>query len=65
MRLRALRRSRELTLADVARRVGVTTSTVCDYERGRRKPSFNVAIDLETLFGTPVKELFEYVEVPA
>lgn len=62
-RLRQLRRSRELTQAELGRRVGLATATICSIEKGHADPSFEKAIDIAAVFGLPVEEVFEYVEV--
>ncbi len=41
--LRARRRARNLTLAALARLLGVSAATVCLWERGTRKPSADSA----------------------
>lgn len=65
MRLRMLRRQREMTQGQLATRVGVRIATICEIERGRQTPSLDTAKELSAVFGIPVEQLFEYVEVPA
>lgn len=64
LKLRAIRRARELTQAEVARRVGVATPTLCDIENAKKRPSLNTALALQTEFGLPIQDLLSYVEVP-
>lgn len=54
-----------MTQTELGERVGLTTSAISDIESGRTKPSFDSAIALAQVFGRPVEEVFEYVEVPA
>lgn len=65
LRLRALRREREMSQTDLGRRVGLRTASICDIEKGRQQPSLKTARDLAAVFGVPVEQLFDYVEVPA
>ena len=54
-----------MTQGALAARIGVRTATICDIEKGRRRPSFDTAKDIAAVFDVPVEHLFEYVEVPA
>lgn len=65
LRLRQLRRGREMTQAELAQRVGLATPTISSIEKGAIKPSLDKAIAIAAVFGRPVEEVFEYVEVPA
>lgn len=40
-------------------------ATVCRIELGQQEPSLTQARNLAGVFGVPVEQLFEYVEVPA
>ncbi len=42
----------------VAQKCGVSMQTVCDWEKNRRKPSYDVLVKLENLFGLTHRELF-------
>ena len=42
----------------VAQKCGVSPQAVCDWENNRRKPSYNVLVKLEDLFGMSHRELF-------
>ena len=55
--LRSLRIQRDLTLNDVAQKVGLTKSGYGNIETGRRWPSGKVIIRLEKFFGIPASEL--------
>jgi len=63
LRLRQLRRLREMTQAELAKRSGLTKAAVCDIERGRRGPSLKTAKALAAVFREPVETLFEHVEI--
>ena len=56
-RLRQLRTNKHLTQAQVAKRVGVTSSMVSSYETDIRLPSYDVMIRLADLFGVTVDYL--------
>ena len=59
-RLVLARKRRGLTAADVARAVGVSASSVGDYERGRRRPVAGTTAALARALGFPV----EFLEAP-
>jgi len=63
LKLRQLRRQRDLTQAELGERVGLPRSAICAYEKGRRYPTVDVALKLATELGEPVEQLFEYVEL--
>lgn len=65
LRLRQLRRARELTQAALGRRVGLNKTSICAIETGHRRPSFEKAKAIAAEFGVPVEEIFGYVEIPA
>ena len=48
-----------MTQQELAERVGVTRQTIISIERGRYKPSIELAIRLARVFGVPVESLFE------
>jgi putative transcriptional regulator len=60
--LRRHREERGLTQEDLADRVGVTRQTIISIERGRYRPSIELALRLARLFGVPVETLFELDE---
>lgn len=60
-RLRALRRSRDLTQGELARRCFVTQSSVAYWEAGRRMPRLAVQRNVAELFGIPHRVLFREV----
>jgi putative transcriptional regulator len=65
LRLRQLRRARELTQVQIARKVGIHVNAYNAIETGRSTPSLDTARSIAGLFGQPVEQVFEYVEVPA
>lgn len=56
-RLRQLRKSKHLTQAQVAKRVGVTPSMISSYETDIRNPSPEVIVRLADLLGTTTDHL--------
>jgi len=56
-RLRHLRRSRGLTLAELGQKVGRAPSALSLLENGRREPKLSVLEDLATALSVPVEEL--------
>ena len=65
LRLRQLRRAREMSQEDLGRRVGLAKAMICHIERGTRKPSLDKARLLAEEFGTSIEETFSYVEISA
>lgn len=53
-----LRRSKELTQAELAEIAGVSRQTINSIENGRYTPSLPLAITLARYFGRPVEEVF-------
>lgn len=56
-RLRAVRRRRETTLADVANETGISVSTLSRLETGRRRPTLELLLPLARTYGVPLDEL--------
>ena len=48
-----------MTQSELARRVGVTRQTILSIEKGKFRPSVELALLLARAFGTSVEELFE------
>ena len=48
-----------MTQQELAERVGVTRQTIISIERGKYKPSIDLALRLSRVFGVPVEEVFE------
>ena len=51
MRIALLRASTGWSQAELARRIGVSSSAVCMYEQGRREPSLDLVVRLAREFG--------------
>ncbi|MET1072894.1 MAG: XRE family transcriptional regulator [Umezawaea sp.] len=56
-RLRALRRSRGATLADLAAETGLTASTLSRLENGKRRPTLEQLLPLARAHGVPLDDL--------
>lgn len=63
LRLRQLRRAREMTQETLGQRVGLDTTTISQIESGERKPSLDKALALAAEFGVSVEDAFSYVEI--
>ncbi len=56
-RLRALRRRRDVTLADLSAETGISVSTLSRLESGRRRPNLELLLPLAKAHGVPLDEL--------
>ena len=56
-RLRALRRQREITLADLSTQTGISVSTLSRLESGDRKPTLELLLPLARAYGVTLDEL--------
>ncbi|MCC8249280.1 helix-turn-helix domain-containing protein [Saccharothrix luteola] len=56
-RLRALRRARGVTLAELSEATGVSESTLSRLESGRRRPNLELLLPLARAHGVPLDEL--------
>ncbi|ARQ69148.1 helix-turn-helix domain-containing protein [Streptomyces marincola] len=56
-RLRALRRDRGLTLADLAASTGVSESSLSRLESGQRRPSLELLLPLARIYDVPLDDL--------
>src|SRR3954451_8377473 len=56
-RLRALRRERDITLAELAAATGISVSTLSRLESGRRRPNLELLLPLARAHGVPIDEL--------
>lgn len=54
---KGLRLERGLTQEELAKRLGITKSTVSMYERGQRTPAFEIAETITDFFGVDLKYL--------
>lgn len=60
--IKKLRVAKKMTLALMAKRVGVTLSTVAAYENGTRNPSFDVLVRIARLFNVTIDNLLGYTD---
>jgi putative transcriptional regulator len=65
LRLRQLRRAREMTQAELGRRVGLNRASICSIEKGTRQPSLEKARAIAAEFDLSIEDIFADVEVPA
>jgi transcriptional regulator with XRE-family HTH domain len=56
-RLRALRRQRETTLAELSAATGISVSTLSRLESGQRRPTLELLLPLARAHGVPIDEL--------
>ncbi|WP_329467385.1 helix-turn-helix domain-containing protein [Streptomyces sp. NBC_01431] len=56
-RLRALRRDRGITLADIAATTGVSESTLSRLESGQRRPTLELLLSLARIYEVPLDDL--------
>ncbi|MEV7969486.1 XRE family transcriptional regulator [Sphaerisporangium sp. NPDC088356] len=56
-RLRALRRQRDITLADLSAETGISVSTLSRLESGQRRPNLELLLPLAKAHGVPLDEL--------
>ncbi len=56
-RLRALRRERDTTLADLSSETGISVSTLSRLEAGERRPTLELLLPLARAYGVTLDEL--------
>lgn len=56
--VRKLRRWRDISQAELADRAGVSRQTIANIERGNYSPSVHLALDVCTILGATVEEVF-------
>ncbi|MCP2170376.1 helix-turn-helix domain-containing protein [Goodfellowiella coeruleoviolacea] len=56
-RLRRAREKRDVSLADLARATGISTSTLSRLESGQRKPSLELILPITAALGIPLDEI--------
>lgn len=59
LRLRALRRQQEITLADLSAATGISVSTLSRLESGARRPTLELLLPLARTFGVTLDELVD------
>lgn len=65
LKLRQLRRERELTQRQMASRVGMHINAYCQVERGNVSPNLKTAFKIAGVLGRPIEEVFRVIEVAA
>ncbi len=55
--IRQLRKEHSLTQVELAKKLGVSTSTVGMYEQGRREPDFKILTKMAEIFGVSTDSL--------
>lgn len=58
-KLKAIREQSGLKAKDVAAKLGVTRSTLWHYEKGKRKPTFEMMVKLAQLYGVSVADFVD------
>ena len=64
-RVQALRMKVEVTQEQLADAAGLTVESISNIERGIYGPKFDNLEKIAKVLGVPVKELFEFDDVPA
>jgi transcriptional regulator with XRE-family HTH domain len=64
IRLRGIRRERELTQEQFAELMGISVDFLSLIERGINSPSFEVLEKMEAALKMPVRELFDFRKKP-
>lgn len=60
LKLKEYRLKRNLTQTDMAKKLGVATSVISDYERGVFAPSLARTIDMANILGVTLDEFIQY-----
>lgn len=55
--LKTAREMRKMTQEDAAKRIGISTDTLGNYERGKSYPDIPVLRKIEDVYGVPYKRL--------
>lgn len=58
LRIRELREAKEMSQSELGRLIGVSTVTICLWERGRNNPKTSRLPALANALGVPISELF-------
>lgn len=58
LRIRELREAKEMSQSELGRLIGVSTVTICLWERGRNNPQTSRLPALANALGVPINELF-------
>ena len=63
-KLKVYRAMHDLTQESLAKKLGVTRSTVVSIEKGKYDPSIGLAFRIATLFNVKIEDVFEYEGTP-
>jgi len=55
--VRAFREQARMTKAELAKKVGLTSTSISSYEKGAKKPTLESALSIAAAFGTTVDEM--------
>jgi len=58
-RIRALRKEKEITQEDLARKLGISRQSIISVETGKSTPSLSLALQIANLFNTSIEDIFE------
>lgn len=64
LQLREIRRRKNMTMEELARRAGLSVSSISLYETGQRSPDYKVLMKLASILGCSLEELsgaYDYV----
>ena len=53
----------EMTQAELGERIGVTRQTIAAIEQGKYSPTLEAAFKIARVFGKPLDEVFQWVEM--
>lgn len=62
-RIHEFRKDLNMQQIDLANEVGVRRETIGNLENGKYNPSLKLAMDIASVFGKTVEEIFKYEEV--
>ena len=63
-KLKVYRAMHDLTQESLAKKLGVTRSTIVSIENGRYDPSIGLAFRIAKLFNVKIEDIFEYEGTP-
>jgi putative transcriptional regulator len=63
-KLKVFRAMHDLTQESLAKKLGVTRSTIVSIENGRYDPSIGLAFRIAKLFNVKIEDVFEYQGTP-
>lgn len=57
MKLRALRKEKQLTVDEIAQKVGLSAQCIYNYETGKREPSITTIFKIAEIMKVPVDDV--------